>query len=397
MFRLHVQRSVIGLVAILAASPAALAQSKEFSDAVLALPSTITVDQRQIADARLFGGLIRSVITNQTGSADDFEGSDQISFLALPRSGIPGPTGLGFTTPFVGTRDQFETWAQDNAADLLRIFFPGGLSTALTGRDSATLYSQQLLLTTVFGADDAQARGRGPAGGLIDVEWLHRDQRAPNDSAWALQGLYAFSRTLSVQGRYSSLRESLSTSATSAIVDYHPFIERGSTVIVRIGGTAHAGFLYSSTDSVDLVQLEPISIGALDFGGGGWVSAQRQVGPVLLGGGALFQATKQYQPTGEEGTFRHAFATAMNNRGPAYDLTLGATARVDVSAATSFIVRYADTLALESAIDRPAAHLFMGGVMYALGPGASLNTGYKWTGFSGATAHSIYFQGNFGW
>ena len=171
------------------------------------------------------------------------------------------------------------------------------------GRDTATLYSQQLLLTTVLGADDAQARGRGPAGGLIDVEWLRRSEREPNDSAWALQGLYAFSRTLSVQGRYSSLRESLTTSATSMVVDYHPFIERGSTVNVRIGGTAHAGFLYSSTASADLLQVEPITAGVLDFGGGGWASARRQVGPVLLGGGALFQATQAVSAAGRRGQF----------------------------------------------------------------------------------------------
>ena len=90
MVRLHFQRSVVGLMAMLAASPAALAQTKEFADAVLALPSTITADQRLIDDARLFGGIIRSTITNQTGSADDFAGNDQISFLALPRSGVAG-------------------------------------------------------------------------------------------------------------------------------------------------------------------------------------------------------------------------------------------------------------------------------------------------------------------
>ena len=383
-------------MSMLAAAPPAVAQTDEFSQAVLALPSTITGDQREINDARLFGGLIRSVITNQTGPADDFDGADIISFLALPRSGGPGPIGPGFTTPFVGTRAEFEAWARDNAADLLRVFFPGGLSTALMGRDTSTLYSQQLLLTTVLGVDDAQARGRGQAGGLIDVEWLRRSGRQPGDSSWAVQGVFAFSRSLSVQARYSRLEESLSTSATSAVVDYHPYIERGSTTTVRIGATVRAGFIYSSTDPA-VSAVEPIEVGALDFAGGGWASARRQVGPVLVGGGVLVQGTKNYQPRGDEGTFRYAFATALNDRGVAWDVTLGATARLDLTPAVSAIVRYAETQALESSVDRSAAHLFMGGILYALGPGASLNTGYKVTGFSGAIAHSVYFQGNFGW
>ena len=108
MSRLRPQHCVAALMSMLAAAPPAVAQTDEFSQAVLALPSTITGDQREINDARLFGGLIRSVITNQTGPADDFDGADIISFLALPRSGGPGPIGPGFTTSFVGTRAEFE-------------------------------------------------------------------------------------------------------------------------------------------------------------------------------------------------------------------------------------------------------------------------------------------------
>ena len=400
MSSLQFQRCVLASVALIAVTPAtAPAQTSSLSQAILALPSTINDSQRLISDARLFSGIIRAVIVSETGTPQLFQDGDQISFLALPRTGA-GPGGVGFATPFVGTRVEFEAWARANAANLLQVFFPGGLSGGLTGRDTATLYSQQLLLTTVLGVNDAETRGRNVSPGLFDVEWLRRDADQPGNSSWALQGLYGITPTLSVQGRYGRQpgrrQESLSSSATSLAVDYHPFIERGSAVIIRAGGTARAGFVYSNTESADQI-VDPIRFGALDFAGGGWVSAQRQVGPVLVGGGALLQGTKHYLPPGEEGTFRNALATALNDRGLEYDLTLGATARADVSRSTSVIVSYAETQPLESSVDRSAAHLVMGGVVYALGPAASLNAGYKVTSLAGGLAQSLFFQGSYGW
>ena len=49
------------------------------------------------------------------------------------------------------------------------------------------------------------------------------------------------------------------------------------------------------------------------------------------------------------------------------------------------------------AVDRPVSQAFLGGVMYTLGPGATLNVGYKLTTLTGGTAHSVFFQGHFGW
>ncbi len=383
----------------LGAASLAGAQSTEFSQAILSLPSQALPTGLLFDRARLFSGLVDATVTNQTGELGDFEGADIISFRVVPRDGTTPPAGTGFTTPFVGTRAEFEQWARDNAGPLLTVLFPGGLSAAAAGRDMAGLYSQQLLLTTVLDANETQSRSRLGAGGLFETEWLHRDNRASGDSAWGAQGVFGFSRTLSVQGRFGRQEDGLRTSATSAAVDYHPFIERGDTTIFRIGGTARAGFLYSSSRSLAATspQIDPIRFGSLDVAGGGWASARRRFARVTVGGGGLLQGTKSYVPPGEEGTFRAAIADALNDRGIAYDLTVGGTVRFDATTTLSVIGRVAETYALESSIDRPAMHMVLGGVMYALAPGASIDAGYKVTSFGDMLGQSLFFQGNFGW
>jgi len=394
-------RSHIGAIAVLAitlcAAGAAHAQSNELSQAILSLPSRPIANGRLFDDARLFGGLVDALITNVTGAADDFGDGDLISFRIVPRNGNAPPEGLGFTTPFVGTRDEFERWARDNAASLLAVLFPGGLSAGAAGRDVGALYSQQLLLTTILDVNDTQARGRLGAGGLVESEWLRHDVREAGDSAWGIQGLYGFSPHLSLQARFGNQRETLRTSATSVAVDYHPFIERGSTTRFRVGASARSGFLYSSSQSASAVQPDALRFGSIDIAGGGWASARRRFGDLTVGGGAMLMGTKSYVPPGEEGTFRSAFAHALNDRGIAYDLTVGGTARFDATNRVSLIGRLAETYGLDSATDRPATHLVLGGVMFALAPGASLDAGYKVTSFGDTLAQSVFFQGNFGW
>ena len=387
------------LAVSLGAASVAGAQSKEFSQAILSLPSQPLPTGLRFDGARLFAGLVDATITNQTGAPGDFEGADVISFRVVPRDGTTPPAGIGFTAPFVGTRAEFEQWARDNAGSLLTVLFPGGLSAAAAGRDMAGLYSQQLLLTTVLDANETLGRSRLGAGGLFETEWLHHDNRASGDSAWGAQGVFGFNRTLSVQGRFGRQQDGLRTSATSAAVDYHPFIERGDTTIFRIGGTARAGFLYSSSQSLAAAspRIDPIRFGSLDVAGGGWASARRRFARVTVGGGGLLQGTRSYVPRGEEGTFRAAIADAFNDRGIAYDLTVGGTARFDATNTLSVIGRVAETYALESSIDRPAMHMVLGGVMYALAPGASIDAGYKVTSFGDALGQSLFFQGNFGW
>jgi hypothetical protein len=394
-------RSHTGWMAVLAmclcAAAAAQAQTNELSQAILSLPSRPIASGRLFDDARLFGGLVDALITNVTGAPDDFGDADVISFRVVPRNGSAPPAGLGFTTPFVGTRAEFEQWARDNAASLLAVLFPGGLSAAAAGRDVAALYSQQLMLTTVLDANEMQTRGRLGAGGLVESEWLRHDVREAGDSAWGIQGLYGFNSYLSLQARFGQQRETLRTSATSLAVDYHPYIERGTTTRIRVGGSARSGFLYSSSQSASAFQPDALRFGSIDVAGGGWASVRRRFANVMVGGGAMLLGTKNYVPPGDEGTFRSAFAHALNDRGIAYDLTLGGTARYDATNRVSLIGRVAETYGLDSSTDRPATHLVLGGVMFALAPGASLDAGYKVTSFGDTLAQSLFFQGNFGW
>jgi hypothetical protein len=95
----------------------------------------------------------------------------------------------------------FEAWANANSRALFNILFPGSLSAALLGADTAHLYGQQLLLTTVLGADAVRRSGaaaRAGAAGLAELEWFNRDD-SPGSSGRALQGLYDFTDTFSVQ------------------------------------------------------------------------------------------------------------------------------------------------------------------------------------------------------
>jgi hypothetical protein len=375
------------------------AAQDDFAKAVLALPSTAIGDSARLFDTPLFDGRVDATITDQNGSNTDFAANDLISFRAL--STRPGSAaGEGFTVPFVGTRDQFETWARTHAKELLEVFFPSGLAAALSGRDTTAIYSQQLFLTTILDTTAGDERRRRPSAGLFDTEWIHEndDQSVVDQSAWAMQGLYAFSPAISIQARYGSRSRALTTKTTSAVVDYHPFIERGSDVIVRAGGLARAGFLYSSTAaSAGALDQDPMRLGVIDYSGGGWSSVLRQFGRVLLGGGGLFQITKHQALEGDKDNFRKAFARAINDRGLEYDLTAGGTARFDLNNRTSVLGSYAGTFALESDVDRPASHAIVGAVMHALGPGATISGGYKTTLLRDARAHSIFFQGSFGW
>jgi hypothetical protein len=373
------------------------AQSSEFSEAILSLPSQLASDSRLYDAVRLFGGRIDAVIRDRTGQPDDFEGADVISFQIVPRSGDAPPTGVGFTAPFVGTRAEFEEWARANAEPLLAVLFPAGLSAGATGRDVASFYSQQFLLTTILDVNEAQPRSRFGVGGLLESEWLSNDVSTPDDSAWGLQGLYGFSRTLSVQARIGRQQEAVRTTAVNAAVDYHPFLERGVTTRFRVGGSARGGFVYSKTRSRLEGNTNEIQLGTVDFAGGGWASVRRRFSNVTIGGGGMFQGMTSWAAGGEEGTFGGAFADAINDRGVLYDVTLGATARVEATTTLSVIGRFVQTYPLESSIDRPVTHLLGGGVMFALAPGASVDVGYKWTSFGDVLAQSVYFQGNFGW
>jgi hypothetical protein len=389
----------LAIVLLAATSGIAQAQSSSLTQAILALRGSPEGSLLRFDNARLFEGLVEATITNGAGGVEDFQEGDRIVLRLLRRDGQV-PTGEGFSFPFEGTRSDFDRWARDNAGTILEVLFAGGLSAGLMGRDTNLLYSQQLLLTTLLSSDDAAARGRTAGGGLFEFESLSRDQREDGDSLWALQGVYGIGRTLSIQARFARNREQLKTTGTSIAVDYHPFIERFvNDLTVRVGGLARGGFVYSRSRSLTpIADEQPLQFGSIDITGGGWASVRRDFRRVVLSGGALLQGTNSYVPRGDDqNSFRYAFAEAVNRRGIEYDVTFGGMAQFDLTMNTSVVAKLAETRSLKSAVDRSAAHMFVGGIVYTLAPGASLNAGYKITDFAAAMAHGIYFQGNFGW
>lgn len=157
--------------------------------------------------------------------------------------------------------------------------------------------------------------------------------------------------------------------------------------------------MYSSTKPVTgaLTTASSIPLPVFDYSGGGWASVLHEFGPVLVGGGSLLQATKHQALEVGGGAFQKAFASAINDRGVEYDLTVGGTAKAPITRRTSVLGSYAGTFGLNSVIDESASHAFMGSVMYEVGPHATVNGGYKTTSLTGGRAHSLFFQGNFGW
>jgi hypothetical protein len=281
------------------------------------------------------------------------------------------------------------------------VLFPGSLSSGLSGRDTAQLYSQQLLLTTALSMDSARQTGprsRAAAGGLVEYEALGRVGGYDNDSGRALQGLYQFGRTFAVQGRFAQQRESLTTRTTSVAADYHPFIEiNHASAVWRVGATARSGFLYATSDGPGPpVQDDVMKIGSIDLAGGGWVSVFKDLGVIRVGGGSLFQGTKSHVAPGEDGTFRSAFAHALNDRGIAYDVTYGGSLGFDTSRRTAVIAKYLESLPVGTDDGRAVSRLGLVGLSYRFGL-PSLSVGYRIHASSGLRAHSVFFQGNFDW
>jgi hypothetical protein len=408
MPRTWLQRLIIVSLVLPACAREASAQwPKNLSDVVLALPSTTSGNTRAYTNTRLFDGVVNATIFDQNGNPGDFAATDVIAFQVRSRTGVTPkarPTGAGFDSPIRLTRAEFDTWAKDHAPQLLEVLFPSGLAAAVSGRDTSTLYSQQLFLTTILDIATSENQQRRPSAALVDAEWMNveSDGAASGSSAWATQGLYAFRPWISVQARYGSLTRALSTASINVAVDVHPFIERGDYregVMVRVGGMGRGGFMYSSTKPVTdaLTTASSIPLPVFDYSGGGWASVLHEFGPVLVGGGSLFQLTKHQALEGSDDDFRKAFAAAINDRGLEYDATVGGTAKAPVTRRTSVIGSYAGTFGLNSVIDRAASHAILGSVMYELGPRATVNGGYKTTSLTGGRAHSIFFQGNFAW
>ena len=363
-----------------------LAEAQGLSDAVLEVNFTMDVNaSRRQVDGRLYDGLVEATISDGDDRPENFTDADSIRFRIRPRSA----DGDGLTFPG-GNRSAFEDWARENATALLGILFPAGLSSSLLGRGAGEIQAQQVLLTTALATESVREMsqgGRSTAGGLFEYEVFTRDGHLPGDVARAWQGLYNVSRSVSLQGRYVQQREDFPTNATAFSVDYHPFVEIDGPIRWRIGGTARSGFLYSRSNAMDL--------GSFEFGGGGFVSAFKNLGRVRLGGGTILQGSKSYIPPvfGDEGL--GFLVAAINERGIQYDLSYGGTAGVDTSSRTTVIVKLLKNSALGTDA-RPDSWLMLSGLSYRFGL-PSVNVGYKYYSRTGLHSHSVFAQGNFNW
>jgi hypothetical protein len=407
----HVIRiaALVLLDTLLAVALAAAQTGSGLSRAVDALNETASANGRLtlIQAQRLFGGVVTATIVNNDNDPDTIGPSDCINFFIAPRagtgSGAPAPqsfsgprsaSGAGLCG---GTQGSFEDWARSEpiAPQLLRILFPGSLGAAVLGRSPSELHAQQLLFTTALATEGIRSEGQGQsgrafAGGLIESEWLRKEDRQPGDAGWAWQGIYGINRHVAVQGRFARQREFFTSSATTFSVDYHPFIEIDRTITWRIGGTGRAGVLYSSSNAMDL--------GSLEFGGGGWASGFKEIGRVRAGGGAMLQGSRSWVPTAftGDGDDLAFLANAINDRGILYDLTFGGTTSVDTSERTRVIVKVLENTPLSLRDDRANSWLLSTGLSYRIGL-PTLNVGYKLYSTSTLRAHSLFFQGNFDW
>jgi hypothetical protein len=391
----------IALVFLAAAVLVSHAQAQTgLSRAVQELPRTAVGDLlTAIQAARLYGGIIDATITEQDRNRDTFGASDCINFAIRPR--VAGPAPLQFSGPrsaagaglCPGTQGTFDDWARSESARLLAIIFPSALGESVLGRTPSELYSQQFLLTTALGTDEVRRQGQGGralAGGLFEFEWLQRSDRQPGDSAWAWQGLYGIKRSMSVQARFAQQTESFSTRAWTASYDYHPFIEIDGPITWRVGGSARGGFLYSTSNAIDL--------GSLEFGGGGWVSGYKALGRVRVGGGTILQGAKSYVPGAFAGDDDDVgfLADAINDRGIQYDLAFGGTVGIDTSTRTRAIVKLLENSPLSSRDARADSWSLLAGLSYRVGL-PTLNFGYKLFSTEALRGHSLFFQGNFDW
>lgn len=389
---IHHARRFFGIVFIhiLAISSVAEAQDA-LSQAVLQLSSSIDGSHRRV-NGRLYGGAVVATISDRDGDPTNFSENDRITFAIGPRG---RPSTLHFTGPRSTTWDAqgFEEWATQNADALLAILFPASLASSVLGRGAGELQAQEVLLATAFATESVRSMsqgGRANAGGMIEYESLRREGHLAGDSAWAWQGLYNLTKTVSLQGRFVQQHEGFTTHATTISADYHPFIEIDRAVRLRIGGTARGGILYSRSNAMDL--------GSLEFGGGGWVSVFKDLGRVRIGGGTMVHGSRSYLPPifdGENDGLGF-LAEAINARGIQYDVAYGGTAGVDTSSRTTVIVKMLENRALSSREERPDSRLFLAGLSYRFGL-PSVNFGYKHYSTVGLRGHALFVQGNFNW
>jgi hypothetical protein len=385
---------------------------------------------RPISGERLYGAVVCARIFNGNTTTDDFAAQDSVAFTIVPRSAVTTPgvcppsAGLQFLAPgnpdpSVGTRGQFEAWATANARSLFNILFPGSLSAALLGVDAAHLYGQQLLLTTVLGADAVRRSGapaRAGAAGLAELEWFNRND-SPGSSGTALQGLYDFTETLSVQGRYADHSEDLRTRALTVAADFHPYRELNRAVaVLRVGAVARSGVTYANASAANKAPLPSGAtgvssnqprFGSIDFGGGGWASAFKDLGRTRIVGGALLQGSESHVPAAWLGDNFEYLADAINDRGLDFDLSWGGSVGYDLTNRTVLIGKYLESDNVKSGLEsdpalpdldlrKAASRTVIAGVAYRTGA-LRFSGGYRFASTGAISANAIFFRANADW
>jgi hypothetical protein len=422
--------AVAGALLALIASAAPARAQDGLSAAVLQLARNAPAGVvRPINGERFYGGVVCARIIDANASIDDFASSDRVSFTVVPRTAVstpgvcPAAAGLQFVVPGtsdeVGTRSQFEAWANANARSLLNILFPGSLSSALLGTDAAHFYGQQLLLTTVLGADAVRrpsaAAGRVATAGLAEAEWFRRDD-SPG-AGTALQGAYDFTGSLSVQGRYANHSEDLRTHAVTLGVDFHPYIELNRAIAVwRVGAVARSGITYANAAAANAAPLpggttsgpatEP-NFGSIDFGGGGWASAYKDFGRARLVGGGLLQGSDSHVPGAWLGDAFSDLVDVVNDRGMDLDFSWGGSVGYDLTERAVLLGKYLETDNVKSGIKadpllpdldlgKPASRTIILGAAYRTGA-LRFSGGYRRAGMGDFNANAIFFRGNVDW
>lgn len=231
---------------------------------------------------------------------------------------------------------------------------------------------------------------------MVEPEWFSRGHNSPGSYGRAWQGLYDINRSLSVRGRFADQREDVRTRAFTLAADYHPYVEINRTVVWRVGGLARSGMTYSKSVALDPASASDIVLGSIDVGGGGWASAFKDLGRTRVGGGAIFQGTKNHVPAVFVDDGLDYLATAFNARGIDYDLSYGASLGFDTSPRTTILGKYMETRNVSSDQLKPVERVTLAGLAYRAGV-LRFSGGYRNVSAGDLTAHALFFRGNFDW
>jgi hypothetical protein len=364
-----------GALLLLSAAPL-LAQTVDgLGDAILDLNrDAISATQQRIAD-QLYSGRITATIFDNNGNNGNFADTDVVAFIIEPVSGDQRPLTFG------GTRAQFDTWVNDNAAALLAILFPGSLVEGASGIDAAHSHSQGFLLSTALAVGE-----RPDIGGRIEYERFEVEGAPGN----AVQGLFK-AKAFAAEARFAQLDDTIRTRSTTFGVNVNPsWGPATSGTSWRVGVDGYFSAMYSTSRSLDL--------GSLDYGGGFWGSAGRDINRVSFNLGGLLLASDTYIPLRMIDDGFQFVAEAVNDRSLRWDLTYGGTLQYSVSRAVAVGTQLLETRPIRDAVEGRTSHVVLANIIYLVGGDHPLNFGYKYsTAGDRYHAHGFFMNANIRW